>query len=100
MAGSQDRLLRIFDLETRAPPLSLAPFRKPLTGACFFADGRHLVTVGLENVVQIWDLDSQAVMATLYGGAEEAFVGVAVYGAGEHLAVALADGRIRLWGPA
>jgi hypothetical protein len=39
-------------------------------------------------------------VASLYGGAEEAFVGVALYGAGEHLAVALADGRVRLFGPA
>lgn len=99
-AGSQDRLLRIFDLESNAAPASLPPFRKPLTAACFFDDGRHLATVGLENVVQIWDLDSQTVMASLYGGADEAFVGVALYGAGEHLAVALADGRTRTWGPA
>jgi len=100
VAGSQDRLLRVFDLETQAPPLSLGPFRKPLTSACFFEDGRHLATVGLENVVQIWDLDSQTVMATLYGGAEEAFVGVALCGTSENLAVALADGRTRLFGPA
>lgn len=99
-AASQDRLLRVFDLENQASPISLGPFRKPLTSACFFADGRHLVTVGLENVVQIWDLDSRAVMASLYGTAEEAFVGVALHGDGEQLAVALADGRIRLWGPA
>ncbi len=100
VAASQDRLLRVFDLETTAPPLSLGPFKKPLTSACFFIDGRHLVAVGLDNLVQIWDLDAQAVMASLYGAAEEAFVGVALYEDGEHLAVALADGRIRLWGPA
>ncbi len=99
-AGSQDRLLRVFDLETKDTPFSLGPFRKPLTAVRFFADGRHLVTVGLENVVQLWDLDSRATMASLYGAAEEAFVGVALYGAGEQLAAALADGRIRLWGPA
>jgi WD40 repeat protein len=100
VAASQDRLLRVFDLGTTAPPQNLGPFRKPLTSACFFTDGRHLVTVGLENVVQIWDLDAQAVMASLYGAAEEAFVGVALYEDGEHLVVALADGRIRLFGPA
>lgn len=100
VTGSQDRMLRVFNLETTAPPLSLGPFRKPLTSACFFTDGRHLVTVGLENVVQIWDLESQDVMASLYGASEESFVGVALCGAGEQIAVAMADGRIRLWGPA
>ena len=100
LAASQDRLLRIFDLETNAAPRTLGPFRKPLTAACFLDDGRHLATVGLENVVQIWDLETQALMASLYGGAEEAFVGVALYGGGAHLAVALSDGRTRIWGPA
>ena len=99
-AGSQDRLLRIFNLETGAPPLTLGPFRKPLTAACFFDDGRHLITAGLENVAQIWDLDSRAVMASLYGAGDESFVGVALYGSGDHVVAALADGRIRLWGPA
>jgi predicted Ser/Thr protein kinase len=100
VAGSQDRLLRVFDLESKESPISLGPFRKPLTAARFFADGRHLVTVGLENVVQIWDLDSRTAMASLYGATDEAFVGVALFGAGEHLAAALTDGRVRLWGPA
>jgi serine/threonine protein kinase/WD40 repeat protein len=99
VAASQDRLLRIFDLETSAAPASLPPFRKPLTAACFFPDGRHIATVGLENVVQIWDLEARTVLASLYGGADEAFAGVVLYGT-EHLGVALADGRIRLWGPA
>ena len=100
VAGSQDRLLRVFDLETKQAPFSLGPFRKPLTAVRFFADGRHLVAVGLENVVHLFDLESQASLASLYGATGEAFVGVALFGAGEHLAVALADGRIRLWGPA
>ena len=99
VTGSQDRSMRVFDLDTQAPPRSFGPFRKPLTAACFFEDGRHLATVGLENVLQIWDLESGDVVASLYGGAEEGFVGVARYGTGEHLAVGLADGRIRLWGP-
>jgi WD40 repeat protein len=100
ITGSQDRRMRVFDLEAQTPPVNLGPFRKPLTAACFFEDGRHLATVGLENLVQIWDLEAQAVMATLYGGAEESFVGVSLHGNGDHLAVALADGRTRLFGPA
>ncbi|MEO8361677.1 MAG: WD40 repeat domain-containing protein [Vicinamibacteria bacterium] len=100
MTGSQDRMLRVFNLQTNAAPLSLGPFRKALSSACFFADGRHLVTVNLENVVQIWDLESREVVASLYGSAEDAFVGVALCGSSEQLVVSMADGRIRLFGPA
>ena len=99
IAASQDRMLRIFDLETPSPPLALGPFRKPLTAAAFLPESHCLAAVGLENVVQIFDLDSQAALASLYGGADEASTGVAVFGNGEQLAVALADGRIRIWGP-
>lgn len=100
IAGSQDRMLRIFDLETQAVPSALGPFRKPLTAAAVFKESRCLAAVGLENVVQIFDLETSSVLASLYGGAEEAFTGVAVYGGGEQIAVALSDGRLRTWGPA
>ena len=33
-----------------AAPRTLGPFRKSLTAACFFDDGQHLFTVGLENL--------------------------------------------------
>ncbi len=38
--------------------------------------------------------------STLWGPADESFVGLALFGESNHLAVALADGRIRVWGPA
>ncbi len=99
-AASQDRQLRVFELDGKTQIASLGPFRKPISACRFFPDGRHLVTVAQENAVQIWDLETQAAVATLYGAAEDVFAAVVLFGAGEHLAVALADGRIRIWAPA
>jgi WD40 repeat protein len=74
--------------------------RRPATSLAFFADGLHLASVALDNAVQLWDLDTQTALAALWGPAAESFAGVALFGQGDHIAVALADGRIRVWGPA
>jgi WD40 repeat protein len=98
--GSQDRTVRVFDLEQRSAVAVLAAHRKPPTSVCFFPDGEHLVSVALDNAVQLWHLSSPEPLAHLWGPAAEAFTGVTLYAGGDHMAVALADGRIRLWGPA
>jgi eukaryotic-like serine/threonine-protein kinase len=98
--GSQDRTVRVFDLEQRSAVAVLAAQRKPPTSVCFFPDGEHLVSVALDNAVQLWHLHSPEPVAHLWGPAAEAFTGVTLYAGGDHMAVALADGRIRLWGPA
>jgi hypothetical protein len=97
--ASQDRTVRLYDLESRTQVQVLAGHRRPASSLCFFADGRHLATVALENAVQLWDAETGASLASLWGPAAESFAGVALFGGGDHLAVALADGRIRVWEP-
>ena len=53
-----------------------------------------------DNSVQLWDLESQQSTAALWGPNGESFVGLVLYGELNHVAAALTDGRIRLWGPA
>jgi serine/threonine protein kinase len=98
--ASQDRSIRRFDLSRREQVTLIAGHRKPATSLCFLADGSHLASVAQENEVQLWDLEASKPIAALSGPASESFVGIALYGAGDHIAVALGDGRIRLWGPA
>jgi serine/threonine protein kinase len=98
--ASQDRTVRLFDLATREQVGVLSGLRKPVTSVSFLADGGFLATVCQENAVQLWDLESRTSAAALWGPSDESFVGLALYGDWNHLAVALADGRVRLWGPA
>jgi serine/threonine protein kinase len=97
--ASRDKTIRLIDLASREETATLA-LRKNAAAMCFLADGAFLATVGLENAVQLWDLEKAAATAALWGPSGESFVGLALYGEWNHLAVALADGRIRLWGPA
>jgi WD40 repeat protein len=98
--ASQDRRTRFFDLETRQPEAMLPSQRKPTTALSFFGDGTHLLLVAGDNAVQLWEVESQTSVASLWGPADESFAGVALYGEEDHIAVALTDGRVRLWGPA
>ncbi len=98
--ASQDRAVRVYDLASREVLLTLGPLRRAASGLCFLADGAFLATVSLESSVQLWDLDVRSSVSALWGAAEEGFVAVALFGESNHLAAALADGRIRLWGPA
>jgi eukaryotic-like serine/threonine-protein kinase len=99
-AASHDRTVRLFDLATREQSAVLIGLRRPATSICFLGDGGFLATVCQENAVQLWDLETRLPAATLWGPADESFVGLALFGDMNHLAVALADGRIRVWGPA
>ena len=98
--ASHDRTIRLFDVERREQVFVLPGHRKPATSLVFFEDGVHLATVALDNSVQLWDLDSESALAALWGPAQESFAGVTLFGQADHIAVALSDGRIRVWGPA
>jgi len=97
--ASQDRTVRLYDLATREQSVLLTGLRRPATALCFLADGAFLATVCQENAVQLWDLETRTPGTTLWGPSGESFVGLALFGESNHLAVALADGRIRIWGP-
>jgi tRNA A-37 threonylcarbamoyl transferase component Bud32 len=98
--ASHDRTIRLIDLASRSQVSVLPGQRKPVTSLSFAREGDYLATVAQDNVAQLWDTEAATAVTALWGAAEESFNGVAVFGGGDHIAVALADGRIRIWGPA
>jgi serine/threonine protein kinase len=99
-AAGHDRAIRLFDLASREQTMVFAGLRRAASSLTFLGDAGHLASVAQENSVQLWDIESGAPRAALWGVADESFVGVALLASGDELAVALADGRIRIWGPA
>ncbi|MFN8096076.1 MAG: serine/threonine-protein kinase [Vicinamibacteria bacterium] len=99
-AASHDRTVHVFDIATRQETARLGPLKRPATSLCFIGDGGFLATVCQDNSVQLWDLETRAATAVLWGPTDESFVSLALFGDWNAIAVALADGRIRTWGPA
>jgi hypothetical protein len=97
VVASSDRSIRLYDVESKLETWQAQAQRKPATALSFFSDGRHFATVSQDNAVQLWNLDSTALLAALWGPAEESFAGLALFDGGSRIAVALSDGRIRLW---
>lgn len=100
LVASQDRTVRLVDLASSTEVGILAGHRRPVSSIAFLGDGSHAAFTTHENAVHLWDLAARAAVTALWGGAEESFVATALCGLGDHLAAALADGRIRVWGPA
>jgi hypothetical protein len=98
--ASADRTIRLFDVEARSEQWQALAQRRPATALSFFSDGRHFASVSQDNAVTLWNLDSTSTLAALWGPADESFAGLALFEGGSHIAVALSDGRIRLWAPA
>jgi hypothetical protein len=98
--SSHDRIVRLYDLATREQVGQLATLKRPATSLCFLADGGYLASVCQDNAVQLWDVEARSLAATIWGRADESFVSLALFGESNHLAAAVADGRIHVWGPA
>jgi WD40 repeat protein len=95
IVASQDRTLRLFDVARRSQQLELGTGTKPIVAGCLSDTGDILASVALDNSVRLWDLGLGKEVAALWGAAGEAFVAVATRGTA--VAVALSDGRVRLW---
>jgi serine/threonine protein kinase len=98
VVASQDRTLRVFDVATRSELLVVDGLQRPPASLSYIGP-TAVASVALDNAVRVWDLESGSSPASLWGSSEESFASVASYGGGRNLAVVLADGRIRLWGP-
>jgi WD40 repeat protein len=98
--GSYDKTIRLFDLEDQKQTAVLTGHKRPVSSLTFLAEGLHLASVAQENQVQIWDAHTGAPLAALWGASGEVFTGVSLFGGDDHLAIALGDGRIRVFGPA
>ncbi len=93
----QDRVIRLFDLDTRQALFASPAQRRAPTGLAFFSNGQGLASVDLDNTVTFWDLTHGTTCAVVWGARDEAFVSVAFAADGRRLVAALADGRVRIW---
>ena len=99
--ASHDRSIRLFDLASREQVTVVAGHRKPATSLCFLGGRDAPRERGPGERGPALGPRGEGGRSPRCGASPtESFVGLALFGAGDHIAVALGDGRIRLWGPA
>jgi WD40 repeat protein len=109
-AGGPDGTVRLYDFDAFAhaidqhinpsvipPVVQWQAHRKQVAAMAFFPDSQRLVTCAMENHVSIWDVRTGEASLRIQGTGDERFVSATALGDGHTLAVALADGRIRVW---
>ena len=96
LSGSEDRTLRLWDLQTGAEVLRLAGHAARINGVALSADGLTAISASADNTLKVWDLTRGVERASLTGH-EAAVNAVAVDALGRYAASAADDCTVRVW---
>jgi WD40 repeat protein len=93
--GKKGYVASVWDAQADRIAFPLPPGRETFAVA-FSPDGRHLVTGGANQTVQVWDAQTGREVGTL-GRHDRKIQGLAFSPDGRHLASASGDGMVKLW---
>jgi WD40 repeat protein len=96
LSGSEDRLVRLWDVNSAQRLRKCAGHTQPVTSVAFFPDGRQALSGSQDQTVRLWSLDSGQEMRK-FGGHTMAVMTVAVSADGRRFLSAGGDPGIRLW---
>jgi WD40 repeat protein len=96
LSGSEDRVLRLWDVEGDHRLCRGRGHVGTITGVAFLPDGRQAVTSSQDHTVRVWNLDSGQEIRCLEGHTRPVS-GVAVSANGRHAVSGGADNSVRLW---
>jgi Flp pilus assembly protein TadD len=95
-SGSDDRTVKLWDLDTARTICTLSGHTGPVTGVAFSRDGQRLVSTSKDQTVRLWDPESGHPIRIL-GGHAGAVTAVAFHPDGRRLASACDDGTVTVW---
>jgi WD40 repeat protein len=96
VSASEDRTLKVWDLESGRALLTLEGHAGFVTGVAVTADGRRAVSASGDNTLKVWDLESGRVLRTL-GGHSSYVYSVAVTPDGQRAVSASEDRTLKVW---
>jgi WD40 repeat protein/3',5'-cyclic AMP phosphodiesterase CpdA len=92
--GSQDRTVRLWDLESRSQDHALEGHRGDIRSLAFSPDGQTLASASADRTLRIWPAKG---MPLTLSGHRDVVTHVAFGPEGKRLASASFDGTVRLW---
>jgi hypothetical protein len=94
--GTQDHLVRLWDVETGAEVRRLRGHNGFVTGVVFLPGGRQALSCSHDQTLRLWDLDSGQAIRSFSGHTAEV-QGVAITRDGKFGLSSSADKTVRLW---
>ena len=98
VSGSVDKIVRLWDTETRAKIATLEGHEGSVAAVAFSPDGKILATGDSRKVIKVWDVSTQRERATLIGHTN-GISALTFTPDGKTLASGSYDGTIRFWNP-
>ena len=96
VSASDDKTLRVWDLETGRELRTLQGHSEPVSGVAVSSDGRRAVSASEDKTLKVWDLETGRELRTLQG--HSAWVtGVAVSPDGRRAVSASVDKTLKVW---
>jgi small GTP-binding protein len=96
VSGSDDNMVRIWDLESNACAAVLRGHRHVVFGIAISADGHRAVSGSVDDTVRVWDLETKACVAVLEGHRGSIY-SVAVTADGRRAVSGSRDETVRVW---
>jgi WD40 repeat protein len=96
ISASDDRTLKVWDLETGRPLAALEGHAGGGTACAVTPDGRRVVSASEDKTLKVWDLEIGRLLATLAGHADRVWA-CAVTPDGRRVVSASEDKTLKVW---
>jgi serine/threonine protein kinase len=97
--GGRDCTIRISSLDRPEEARVLTGHRKAVSAVSYSPRGDAIASVAMEHAVILWNTETGAQRATLWGAKGEVFASVVTTGDEPLIVAGLSDGSLRVWAP-
>ena len=97
VSASDDKTVRIWDVERSANVYNFDDFFSPVTSAKFHPDGLAIATAGDDDALQVWDVRSKKLVQHYQSAHGGKITSLSFHPSGNFLLTASVDNTVKVW---